>query len=205
LHIAEQRDLKRAIIDLLAWCGRLHALLGNFSEGRSLLKSALHMAQAGDEPESYPDVFFNLAYVTWLGEDPDEKRQGLAYAQQVSARWRDLAAEYPLAFSLDMEARLLLALGEPEEAIVRTTEAVQLVKKQIGFTSQEQMDYTLACALRGVGRLEEADIYLRRAYERVRHAAAGLANEKLQRAWLENVPYNRKILAEWQARTGEQG
>ncbi len=204
LQIAEQRDLKRAQIDLLAWCGRLHAILGNFGIGHTQMDAALEMAQASDDPESYPDVFFNLAYTAWLGNDPAEWRQGLAYSSQVSARWRDLDAEYPLTFSLDMEARLMLALGEPALAAERTTDAVALADRLAGFTSQEQMYFTHACALRAVGRSEEADEYLRRAYERVRQAAAGLTSEKLQRAWLENVRYNREIIAEWQARFGEK-
>jgi hypothetical protein len=161
------------------------------------------MAQTSDDPESYPDVFFNLAYTAWLGNDPAEWRQGLEYSSQVSARWRELDAEYPLTFSLDMEARLMLALGEPALAVERTTDAVALANRLSGFTSQEQMYFTHACALKAVGRSEEADEYLSRAYDRVRQAAVGLTSEKLQSAWLENVRYNREILTEWQTRFGE--
>jgi serine/threonine protein kinase len=45
-----------------------------------------------------------------------------------------------------------------------------------------------------------ADGYLQRAYERVMLVASKIQDEALRRGWLENVPDNREIVAEWEAR-----
>jgi tetratricopeptide (TPR) repeat protein len=202
LQVAEQRDLDRAKIELMAWCGRLHALMDNFRDAHARLESALEKVKGSDDPDSYPDVIFNSAYVGWLEDDPAGWRKGLELVEQVSERWRGLKAEYPLIFSLDLKARLFLALGEPERAEICSAEAVQVAEALHATSSLVQVCYTRARVLWAVGRLAEANEYLQRAYERVQHTARLLASEKLQRGWLQNVRYNREIVEEWQARLG---
>jgi len=46
----------------------------------------------------------------------------------------------------------------------------------------------------------EVDGCLQRAYERVMLVASKIQDEGLRQSWLENVPDNREIVAEWQAR-----
>jgi hypothetical protein len=41
---------------------------------------------------------------------------------------------------------------------------------------------------------------LQRAYDRVMRVASKTQDEALRRGWLEDVPDNREIIAEWQAR-----
>ena len=62
-----------------------------------------------------------------------------------------------------------------------------------------------ARVLRALGRGDEADGYLRRAYERVMLVASKLHDEGLRQSWLENVPDNREIVAEWEARASSGG
>ena len=203
LQIAEQRNILRSRIELLAWSGRLQALLGNFVEAHQLLDTSQKLAQASEDPESYSDVYFNAAYVSWLRQDIEEQRAGLELARLVSARWKSIKFYYALGFSIDMEARLLLALGDAEAALERTSEAVQTAESQPGFSGLEQVYYTHASVLRSCGDQTQAAEYLRRAYERVMQVAMRLTDENLRRSWLENVRYNREIIANWENRAPE--
>jgi hypothetical protein len=96
-------------------------------------------------------VYFNAAYVAWLNDDPDEWRRGLELVQHIGDRWRKTKNDYALTFSLDMEARLLLSLGQPEDAVERATEAIRIAETLPGSNSLDQVYYTYACALEGAG------------------------------------------------------
>jgi hypothetical protein len=65
----------------------------------------------------------------------------------------------------------------------------------------ERLVYTHARALRGSGRHDEAMDALRQAYEGVMETAGKMKSEAFCRGWLEGVPANRAILAEWQNKT----
>jgi hypothetical protein len=92
-------------------------------------------------------------------------------------------------------ARLHLALGEAAAALAHSTEAIRLIETSPDLWEMEGSLYTHARALRATGRETEADVYLRRAYERVQLVARQTADETLRRSWLENVRDNREIVA----------
>jgi tetratricopeptide (TPR) repeat protein len=99
-----------------------------------------------------------------------------------------------------LTARLHLALGDVELALESSKKAVQDMEIQGGGYRVEQCYLTHARVLRALGRHAEADDYLQRAYDRVMRVASKTQDEALRQSWLEDVPDNREIIAEWQAR-----
>jgi hypothetical protein len=95
-----------------------------------------------------------------------------------------------------------LALEQHEDALAGTTESLHLVKTMPDYDFwMERLVYTHARALRGSGRHDEAMDALRQAYEGVMETAGKMKSEAFCRGWLEGVPANRAILAEWQNKT----
>jgi hypothetical protein len=101
---------------------------------------------------------------------------------------------------LHRAARLRLALGDAELALESSNNAVHQVEVYSADYSVEQCYLTHARILCALGRGAEADRYLQRAYERVMLVASKTQDERLRQSWLENVPDNREIVAEWEAR-----
>ena len=64
----------------------------------------------------------------------------------------------------------------------------------------EQLFFLAAQVYRTNDRIEEANDYLRQAYERVMLVAGNTKDDDLRRSYLENVRENREILKEAKAR-----
>ena len=198
LAAAEERQERRSQIDILAWIGRLYALAGKPLDARRSLQTSLEMMLTTDEPETYVDPPFNFAYIAWLGEDPAEWERGVEYCRQVSRYWRKGVVNEALMFSLDMEARLLLALGQSEEALSPATEAAQIADNLSSHGGKEQIYYTAARAMNATGKKTDAKKFLQQAYEIVMQASSKLREEELRKSFLENIRYNREILKAWE-------
>jgi hypothetical protein len=200
LALAEQRADQRDPIFILGWIGRLHALSGNPEAAQHFMQISLERIKKTDDPESFVDPLFNAAYVAWLGDDPVEWQKHLDPLRTVTAYWRKSKSEHPLAYSLDLEARLLLNLGEPQAALKCSTEVVQMVEKITQPPSLEQFFFTHSRALNANGFEKLAEDYLKRAYDFLMQVASKLSDETLHRSFISNVPYNCEIIAAWEQR-----
>ncbi len=198
IEIAQQRNEQRNLIDATSWLGRIYAMAGNPSEARRLITTSLQMVENSSEPETYVEPFFNFAYAAWLSNDPHEMEKSLAYTQKVIALTRQIKNDYPLRFALDMQARLLLALGKAEEALEYTTETVQLISEPLSPGIIGHFFYTHSRALELAGRADEARANLEKAYADVIKLANKLSDDSLKQSWLTNIRYNHEIIEKWQ-------
>jgi eukaryotic-like serine/threonine-protein kinase len=196
LSMSELRGETHNQIDTLAWLGRLHALAGNPAAAHQFLQTSLERMRKSDDPESYVEPLFNAAYVAWLGDDPIEWQKGLDYARMVTDHLRKAKTEFPLAYSLDLEARLLLDLGDVAAALECSSETVQLVDKLKRTGSPDQFFFTHSRVLRASGREQEADDYLKRAHDYLMQIANKLSDKDLRQSFLTQVRYNREIIEE---------
>ena len=94
---------------------------------------------------------------------------------------------------------MCLALGDVEQALECSSKAMELSAFPDHYYSQQYF-LTHARVLRALGRDDEADDYLRRAYERVMFVAGKIQDEDLRQSFLENATDHREIIAEWEAR-----
>lgn len=194
LSLAEQRKDLRSQIDLLSWLGRLYAMAGQPEKGAPLLAASLERLTVMDASEDYVDPYFNAAYMAWLSGDPTAWQTGLKYARQISAFWRKVRLPYALMFSLDMEARLLLLMGEKDAALASSLEAIKIAESQGRTTGLAQIFSTHAFLLEQLNQPDQARHYLEKAYEVLMESASKLSDEALQHSFLYNVREHRAIL-----------
>jgi hypothetical protein len=112
--------------------------------------------------------------------------------------------DIPPSFSYHHKsARLNLEIGDLEQALESSKRALQDMEIGGERWCVERGYLTHTRVMRALGRDDEADDYLRRAYERVMLVASKTQDETLRQSWLENVPDNCEIIAEWEARQRE--
>jgi hypothetical protein len=113
-----------------------------------------------------------------------------------------------LGDSLLAKAQLHLTLlrnnqSHGEIALACTAEAIECYQiHQSRLFMPEQIHFQHSRALRVNGREDEADEYLRQAYERMMMVARKIEDEDLRRSYLENVRDNRELQAAYQERFG---
>ncbi len=181
----------------LALLGRWQAALGQFDPSRQALMAALDQAGQTGVPLYSVWPLKTMAYTAWLeGGRVEALRDGLARAQQAIALLAGLNEDHNLAETLDLAARLWLALGEPGEALKPLTEMVRLMDANPTLFAVEQLLWTRSRVLRALGREAEADECLRRAHDRVMLVAGKTLDATLRRSWLGNVRENQEIVME---------
>jgi predicted ATPase len=179
---------------LLQIVGCCQAELGRSRQAREAFQAGLEKAEKAGEPLD--------AGLFWLG------LADLAYQEGDRARLRAAMEQLPRPDVIlpnfwwyhQAAARLHLALGNVEQALESSNRAVQGTETDPGWYFVEQCYLTHARVLRALGCDDEADDSLRHAYERVMVVASKIQDEALRQSWLENVPDNREIVAEWEAR-----
>lgn len=196
-------------INLSALIGRLLTELGQYPAARRRLEETLAWAEQSNLPGTASNAHYELAYLALregtAAEPADQPllQSGLELALGVVAGHRESENYGALVYALNGAAELHLALEQYKEALACTSESLQLVETMPDFDFwMERLLYTHVRALRGNGRHEEAMEALRRAYEGVMETAGKMKSDVFCRGWLEGVPANRAILAEWQSKTG---
>ena len=181
---------------LLEIIGLCQAGLGRFRQARESFQAGLERAEkAGETADEVAWLVF-LAYVVSLEGDGAALRAAM---EQVQRREVSLPL-YVRTWTHNQAARLHLALGAVELALESLSQAMRAVEIEGEGYWVEQCYLTHAQILRAQGHDAEADGYLQRAYERVMLVASKTQDEALRQSWLENVPDNREIVAEWEAR-----
>jgi hypothetical protein len=87
-----------------------------------------------------------------------------------------------------------------DHAYKSSSKAVQLPEKDVEACRLDEYCYTHARVLSALGREDEAEPYLSKAFDRVIQVANNTKDENLRRSWLENVAIHREILAEASSR-----
>jgi hypothetical protein len=140
-------------------------------------------------------LLIDRAYTALLEGGEARLRFGLEQTNQAIALLKDTEAVIESAEAFHMAAQLRLELGEAGVALKDASECRRLASTWPSMPHGYRFAYSRA--LRAVGREDEADDELQRAYERVTSIASRIKRETLRRGWLENVREHRDILAEW--------
>jgi tetratricopeptide (TPR) repeat protein len=117
-----------------------------------------------------------------------------------------------LADDLTIHAQLHLALFEIDDdpnhldqAFESSYNATQLPQKDPEACHLDEYCYTHVRVLQALGRLDEVEPHLRKAFDRVMQVAEKTQDEELRQTWLENVAIHREIMAEAKARGWIEG
>lgn len=123
--------------------------------------------------------------------------QGLEHAGRALAICSSLGLR-DLATSIRaLQGRLLVASGQPEEALIATTEAIRDVR--IGVEGSHLVPFSHGLALAALGRQQEADHYLEIAHSEVLSLLSDLSDADRDSA-LMRVPALRAIVEVWAER-----
>lgn len=187
---------------VLAMIARHHAELGDYDQARRTLDTAL--AQVDMERVGYDaaDLLLSIAYIALLEDGEENLRRGVEMGRRGLSLLGNTYYLGDVIIARSVVAGLYLALGQTEEALIESNEAVRLLDAYPCLKENEVTCYIHAAALRAAGRTAEADSALQRAYTRVTEVARLTQGETLRRGWLESVRFNRRIITEWAIRQG---
>jgi predicted ATPase len=199
--ITERLFSPRVQLRDLAYLGLLQAELGRFELARENMTAALAAARREGIPGEELEPLVNLGYLAVLDPAGSDLRAALAGVEEAVQLTGDVKDQR--AYALWIAGELHLALDEPEAALTCLEETLKLARELVYFTPWDRFLFTYSRALRGVGRVEEADRALQQAYEWVISFAGKLQDESLRSGWLAGASWRRGIIVAWQARRGE--
>jgi len=176
---------------------RLHAFLGQQEHAQQLAGETLARIRARSDSEAFTDAFYGAAYVYSFGSDPQLWREGLELVQRAAEQPRRAGSDNPLAYALDLQARLHLKLGEVEQALSATEEMLQAAGRAGQASGLESFYQVHAMALRQAGRLAEAKEYTEKAYQEIMRIGDKLSDPNLRQGWMAGVEKNRDVIEEW--------
>jgi serine/threonine protein kinase/tetratricopeptide (TPR) repeat protein len=208
--LSESKELfgQSGYTTLLVYTSYLYLLCKQEDEANAYKEKVLKLIETLDADEPRLAVINKLlAKSEFLIGGKDIIIQGLDHINDAITFDTKINDISPLADDLTIHAQLFLALfeieGDPiylEQALDSSTKAIQLAEKYIAACHLDEYCYTHAQVLIALGRQDEAEPYLRKAFDRVMQVADNTQDEELRRSWLENVPIHQEILIEAQAR-----
>jgi tetratricopeptide (TPR) repeat protein len=185
--------------------GFFAAYAGSLDLAYQYLQAAQSRWDDLEEPPLIAYVMLNIAEVARLDGRPEAIHAGLEQASQGIETLRKFQDRPDWSNYLKL-ADLHMALSEEDpahafEALVAIEKALEVIEEfpEI-WLPPEYLYFTASKVLRTNKRLDEADDYLRQAYERVMLVAGNIKDDDLRRSYLKNVPVNRDIVAETNAR-----
>jgi tetratricopeptide (TPR) repeat protein len=188
----------------LAEIARCLAELGRFPEARRALEEALTLARANDLSYVTARALYEQSYACLLeseavGGAPALLAQARDAILASLAEGQHLKFEQAIPFACNYAAEVYLALGDAEQALVRSAEGLAMADRYpFEYYLPERFWYTHARALRAAGQAAAAEAFLARAGALVLEIAGRMTDPVLRAAWLTGVRANRRLLAEWQ-------
>jgi tetratricopeptide (TPR) repeat protein len=194
LHSAGEIASKTELLECHALISRLQVELGDFIGARRSFETSLQLSKETGLEVNEIHRLYDTAYISLLEGDQERMRTDLEGLLGGLDRNRELCDHSCIIERLDLVARLYLALGQPEKSAEYSSEAMDLMGIIPSTTRPEVKLFTHAMALEGLDREDEAEEYLKKAYDRVMLVADNTKDEELRQSWLENVKVNREIL-----------
>jgi tetratricopeptide (TPR) repeat protein len=182
---------------LLEIIGNCQAGQGRFGQARESFQAGLARAEKYSEMVWARLFWLHLADVAYQEGDQAGLRAAMGQVQRCDV---SLPAVSRYAYAHYQSARLHLVLGDAELALESSSKAMRALEIEGEAYWVEQCYLIHTRVLRTLGRDAEADDYLQRAYERVMLVSSKTQDENLRQSWLKNVPENREIVTEWEAR-----
>jgi predicted ATPase/DNA-binding SARP family transcriptional activator len=165
---------------------------GDYKTAREHLVQGIQAMEAGGDLWLLTQEYRTLGILDIEEKRPQEALENLEHALSI-CRERGLASmEAPI---IAIRGLALLQQGRLNEALQATSEAVSRWKSDVeqGYL----LYYWHAQVLHSLGRPEEAQASMQKAYELLESALAGLSAEQRSMSY-ENIPEHRAILAAWQ-------
>jgi tetratricopeptide (TPR) repeat protein len=194
----EQIGADELALFYLIFIGRYWAGACGYSEAQVIFTKVAESHESVDQT-TYIWFDINQAYMDLHQGNVTTYREHLPKVHKAIDDSR-IPYRWALGEAIDLAARLHLALDEPDEALEHSNELIHLLETRHRNYAPQQYLFTHTTVLRALGKEEEADEFLGRAYRWVMRIANNLLDEELKKSYLENVKVNRQIVAEAAAR-----
>jgi tetratricopeptide (TPR) repeat protein len=177
------------------------AMLGDLDLAQDYLEQAFRYCSGLEESLNYAFVLYLSAEVMIMDGRPDavklglkQQTLGLEIKQKLQLR-HNWSEHFILADLL-----MILASEDPSyaaEALITIEKAIGAYKEnQFGWSPPEYLFSTASQIYRANQQIDKADEYLNKAYARLMLAVGNIKDDNLRDSFLENVRWNRQILAE---------
>jgi len=171
-----------------------YAEAGQLDNARRCAKEAAGIAVRASQGDSLD------FYYTWLAKMHlvlgEELEIGLNAANKAVAFSRRFAEYFTLIHSLNLKARLHLALGQQERARTTIEEFIPLMDIVYCNHRRQELLWTIYLERKAAGEEREAEEALQNTLNYINLIAGRIEDDKIRRSWLEDVPDNPKIIAE---------
>jgi tetratricopeptide (TPR) repeat protein len=194
LALAQAVGFRTIQPDAMLNLGLCRSALGQHERALRLVTDALALAREVRYTELAVRSLNALAQIHLArGEGKESAVRALECATESldTARAADLRPGQALAHSLS--ARACQALGQLDQALAASAQAMDLFQEGAGDGVEEQICYHHAQILCAAGRLEEARAAYERAQSELLAKADRLDDADLRRCYLQDVPLNREI------------
>jgi tetratricopeptide (TPR) repeat protein/predicted Ser/Thr protein kinase len=177
---------------------RAYAELGNFSKAKLKLDEASEFIILSEDKGSKAILSLVQArYFLLLGEDLEG---AITLIDETITWFHQTNADTNLIQGLTYKARLLLAIDHPQQALETVEKIFPIMEHAIIVVWPQACWYTKFLVHEALGQDSAANEALKNAYGQHQLILNNLRDEHLKRCWLENIPDNRRILKEAQAR-----
>ncbi len=193
-HINDRRGEGVALADL----GNARLALGQLPAARDALEKAVILLR---DIGARRDEVYALTYLARAMQHMGELDKAQALHQAALSRRRELEQRAASMENVAGLASVALEQGDTDTARAYIEEVLAYVRAS-GLTHIEypfQLYQTAIRVMRAGGDEEAARQILTEACQRLRERAEGIVDPALRRSFLERVPENRALMAEWEA------
>jgi tetratricopeptide (TPR) repeat protein len=194
LEIYEEIGDLRGEATCQANLGSIAARRNAIESARSLLRGAVSKATQVEDWWLMGQILREFGASELHAGDP---REGLKHASEAERICADTGMPDLALSAKALKGRLLLALGQNEDALRETQQAMDQFRPgiELGYL----VPYFHSLALASIGSAELSDQYLELAHNELRSTLADLS-EADRRSALRNVPIHRELTETWAAR-----
>jgi len=193
----DKLDSERVWADVYTYIAWLHMNLDQLDKAQEILELALPRAESSSEPSVLIETLLMLGELALHQGSQENLSAGLRSVQRALPLCIQTSYKPSHVNALSLAARLCLLLGQAEQALAHSTEAIRISGGVASEYLSESYLYSHAQALKANDQTVAAQDYLQRAHQRVMQVADQTQDATLRQSWLENIPTNRDIIKNW--------
>lgn len=192
LEIFQQVGDRRGQAACLSNIGLVHYQGGRFEEALRYYWQSLQIRQEIGDKRGQGICFLGIARVY---QEQGQYSEALERYHNARGLFEELQAKDLLLACLSGEGVVSLRLSKMKEALTCSTQAIQFLEGGQAYEHPHELYFNHFKILSAYSRGEEAQVYLRKAYEIVRQRAESIHDPLVRQSFLKNIKLHREIMA----------
>jgi predicted ATPase/DNA-binding SARP family transcriptional activator len=188
---------QRGLVAALNMRAAIFQELGQWQESQACYERAYQLLQEASHTRNLGVVLLNLAT---LQNEQGRWHEALSYLDRVTELFGAVGTKGLEVGTFIEKGRAHWGLGELRLALEFSARGIKLLEAQQGIIFDAPTFYFYhSQILRANQQTEEAQAYLKKAYDGLQRAAKQIQDKALRQRFLENVRINRAIIQAWEA------